>query len=202
MGMLMRLGRRSLMCETDNSLYLSPRKVERRHSCTVCGSVPLVRCRQVVCNVALMITSLGTDKDIAILITGALSRWVNHLSADLPPDKATQGLLRAVQANLKLAINYGLASNQTEMISSYLQVINMAQGDKWIRAQAQAVALALRAGKKSRPVKTAGDAVLAFATSELRTVNKTASVASVEDYIGNATADLGTTRLICAKWSR
>jgi len=128
--------------------------------------------------------------DITILLTGALSRWVNSLPSDTPPDKATQATLRGLQSNLKLAVNYSLASSQTELLSSYLQVIVMSEGDKWIRETSQAVGLALRSGPSAKPVATALQAIRSFATAELRNLSRIDAIASLDDFIGNATNDL------------
>lgn len=91
------------------------------------------------------------------------------------------GLIRAVRANLKLAIDASLNTNQTDLISSYLQIIIMSEGEKWIWDQTQNVALALRAGKSARPVKTARNAVTNFATRQLRQLDKGNALASVEE---------------------
>lgn len=131
-----------------------------------------------------------SHKDIAILLVGALSRYVNNLPDDVAPSSQTKNLLRQVRVSLKLAIDYSLAVNQTELISSYLQVIVMSEGDNWIRKSSQDVGLAQRLGKRGRPVATAFGLVQAFATRELRQINKTASVASVEAYVCNACEDL------------
>merc|ERR1712093_255152 len=140
-----------------------------------------------------------SHREIAILLTGALSRFVNQLPDDVRlQTPQMQSLIRAVRANLKLAINESLTSNQTELISSYLQIIIMSEGEKWILEQTQNVALALRLpGKEGKPVQTAMNAVKNFATRELRTLEKGNAVASVEDYLANATNDL----VIMALWS-
>jgi hypothetical protein len=71
------------------------------------GVTPLLHCLR-----------LGpSHSDVAILLTGAFSRWVNDLD-DAPPTKATKLLANGVRANLKIAINASLAANQTELISS------------------------------------------------------------------------------------
>jgi hypothetical protein len=127
---------------------------------------------------------------VAVLITGALSRYVNNIPADQPPTKEEKALLRGVRTNLKLAINYSIAIEETSLLSSYLQVVVMSEGDKWVRATAQNVALALRAGKRGRPVETARSSIVSFATAELRSLDKSASIAGVDDYISNAGADL------------
>lgn len=143
------------------------------------GIQPLVHCLR-----------LGkSHQDIAILLTGALSRFVNHIPSDKPPDRQTKTLLNKTRSNLKIAINESLHTNQTDLISSYLQVILMTEGDHWLRNQTQLLSLALRQGKKGggKPVKTAGEAVRRFATNELKSVDK---LAAVEEYTANATADL------------
>jgi hypothetical protein len=97
-------------------------------------------------------------------------------------EPATLSLIRAVRVNLKLAINESLSSNQTELVSSYLQIIIMAEGDKWVLEQTNSVALAIKTpGKEGKPVKTARQAVHKFATRELRSLEKAATVASVEE---------------------
>ncbi|KAK9895650.1 hypothetical protein P389DRAFT_67222 [Cystobasidium minutum MCA 4210] len=140
----------------------------------------------------LYASRLGKNhRDIPILITGALSRFVNNLPDDVSKvDSQMSGLIRAVRANLKLAIDASLNTNQTDLISSYLQIIIMSEGEKWIWDQTQNVALALRAGKSARPVKTARTAVTNFATKQLRQLDKGNALASVEDYVANASCDL------------
>jgi hypothetical protein len=98
-------------------------------------------------------------------------------------DPKMSSLIRAVRANLKLAINASLSANQTDLISSYLQIIIMSEGEKWIRDQTQNVALAIKAGKSTRPVYTARTAVTNFATKELRQLEKVKgnALASVEE---------------------
>jgi hypothetical protein len=71
----------------------------------------------------------------------------------------------------------------------------MSEGDKWIWSQTSNVSLALRAGTQGKPVATAASAVWKFATKEL---GKAALIASLEDYVANATADL----LILGTWSQ
>jgi len=90
---------------------------------------------------------------------------------------------------LKLAINESLTNNQTELISSYLQIIIMAEGDRWVKEQTQNLALILKmksgvkgsAGDEEKPVQWARDAVKNFATRELRQLEKGNAVASVEE---------------------
>lgn len=141
------------------------------------GVLPLVHCLR-----------LGkSHRDVAILLTGALSRFVNNTPTDHPLDKQRKLLLSKVRANLKVAINESLHTRQTDLISSYLQVILMTEGDAWLLKQTQLLALALRQGRHGKPVQTAQDAVRKFATNELKSIDK---LASVEEYTANATIDL------------
>jgi hypothetical protein len=80
--------------------------------------------------------------------------------------------------NLKLAIDYGLAKSQSDLIASFLQTLIMSEGDKWVMAQAASVSLALRGGTAGKPVTTAQSAVRKFATKEL---GKAGVIASLED---------------------
>jgi len=135
-----------------------------------------------------------SHRDVAILLVGALSRFVNHLEdADLQ-NARTKSLLKALRVNLKLAIDYGLQQSQGDLIASFMQCLIMSEGDKWVWAQTSTVALALRAGTEGKPVQAAEQAVRKFATKEL---GKAASIAALEDYVANATVDL----LILAAWS-
>ncbi|KAG7449270.1 uncharacterized protein BT62DRAFT_945391 [Guyanagaster necrorhizus] len=135
-----------------------------------------------------------SHKDVAIILLGAFSRWVNHLDeADIQKPK-TKALLKALRTNLKLAIDYGLAQSQSDLTASFLQTLIMSEGDKWVWAQVSNVSLALKAGTTGEPVKAASSAVRKFATKEL---GKAALIASLEDYVANATVDL----LMMAAWS-
>ncbi|KAF8529068.1 hypothetical protein BU17DRAFT_37260 [Hysterangium stoloniferum] len=135
-----------------------------------------------------------SHRDVAILLVGALSRFVNHLEdADLQ-NARTKSLLKALRMNLKLAIDYGLQQSQGDLIASFMQCLIMSEGDKWVWAQTSTVALALRTGTEGKPVQAAEQAVRKFATKEL---GKAASIAALEDYVANATVDL----LILAAWT-
>lgn len=83
-----------------------------------------------------------------------------------------------IGTNLKLAIDFGLAKSQSDLIASFMQTLIMSEGDKWVWAQVSNVAIALRAGTAGQPVKTAGAAVQRFATREL---GKADLIASLED---------------------
>ncbi|KAM0752831.1 hypothetical protein T439DRAFT_323439 [Meredithblackwellia eburnea MCA 4105] len=129
-----------------------------------------------------------SHRDIAILLTGAISRRVNDVSDNELDrmDPSTRSLLRAIRANLKVAISYGIQSSQTDLISSYLQVIVMSEGDRFIHESTNKVALALRAGAVGKPVASAGKVIDKWVSKEL----KEKEVASVGEYVANATADL------------
>lgn len=80
--------------------------------------------------------------------------------------------------NLKLAIDYGLQQSQGDLIASFMQCLIMSEGDKWVWSQVSMIALALRAGNESRPVRSAEQTVRKFATREL---GKASSIAALED---------------------
>jgi hypothetical protein len=81
--------------------------------------------------------------------------------------------------NLKLAIDYGLQSSQSDLLASFLQTLIMSEGDKWVWSQITSVSLALRSNPgEGKPVEAAEMAVRAFATREL---GKAAAIAALED---------------------
>ncbi|KAJ6539260.1 hypothetical protein B0H19DRAFT_961215 [Mycena capillaripes] len=136
-----------------------------------------------------------THRDVAVVLLGAFSRWVNHLEDDQMENPRTKMVLKALRTNLKLAIDYGLTKTQgSDLTASFLQTLIMSQGDTWVLGQAANVGLALRAGTEGHPVKTADSAVRKFATREL---GKADLIATLADYIANATADL----LMMGAWS-
>jgi len=135
-----------------------------------------------------------SHQDVAILLLGAFSRFVNQLQDDEIVLPKTKMLLKALRANLKLAIDFGLQSSQSDLIASFLQTLIMSEGDKWVQGQVSSIALALRSGTQGKPVSTAETAVRSFATREL---GKARSIAALEDYVANATADL----VMMAAWS-
>ncbi|KAF9482481.1 hypothetical protein BDN70DRAFT_875042 [Pholiota conissans] len=127
------------------------------------------------------------NKDVAIVLLGAFSRWVNYLEDSELEKPQTRSYLKALRVGLKLAINEGLAKSQNELIASFMQTLIMSEGDKWVHSQVLEVARALNAGPEEKPVEIAGAAVRRFATREL---GKADLIASLEDYVSNATADL------------
>jgi hypothetical protein len=80
--------------------------------------------------------------------------------------------------NLKFAIDYGLQSQQNDLIASFMQTLIMSEGEKWVRDQTAAVAIALRSGTEGKPVTTAEVAIRKFATREL---GKAKYLSAVED---------------------
>ncbi|KAI0733374.1 hypothetical protein C8Q72DRAFT_636905 [Fomitopsis betulina] len=128
-----------------------------------------------------------SHQDVTIVMLGAFSRYINHLSDedfDLP---ATKVLLRELRMNLRQAIDMGLQLQQSELIASFLQTLVMSEGERWVREETVSIAAALRLGAEGKPVQTAEDAVRGFATKEL---GKAGMITTYEDYVANATADL------------
>jgi len=95
---------------------------------------------------------------------------------------------------LKLAIDYGLAKSQSDLTASFLQTLVMSEGDKWVLGQVTTISHAMDAGPAGKPVNAADAAVRRFATREL---GKAHLIATLEDYVANATADL----LMLGAWS-
>lgn len=84
-----------------------------------------------------------------------------------------------IGANLKLAIDYGLAKSQSDLTASFLQTLIMSEGEKWVYSQVATLCLALRApGDDGKPVQTADTAVRRFTTREL---GKAELIATLED---------------------
>ncbi|GMK54391.1 hypothetical protein CspeluHIS016_0109770 [Cutaneotrichosporon spelunceum] len=136
-----------------------------------------------------------SHRDVLILLVGAFSRYVNQFEEDDFANKEVQNTLKMLRANLKLAIdNALLPQNQPHLLSSYLQVLIMSEGDAWIHKTAHDLGLLLR-DPATRPVAEAEALVRRFATRELRSVP--GGVADVEEYVWNATLDL----VIMAAWS-
>lgn len=138
-----------------------------------------------------------SHRDVAILLLGAFSRWINHLEDEEIPKPRTKVILKALRksptssytvlidlsfvstgTNLKLAIDYGLVKSQSDLTASFLQTLIMSEGDKWVWNQVSTVSLALRLGTAGQPVKAADSAVRRFATREL---GKAEFIASLED---------------------
>lgn len=142
----------------------------------------------------------------SLFLAGALSRFVNQLP-DRPEEASAQTLetLRKVRANLKLAIDHSLDREQTAMLASYLQILVMAEGVRWIAHAVKAVAHEFRASAAgdayaAKPTAVARDMLQRLLTTNLRTrrQNEEYMVAAIEDYLANATADL----VLMALWDR
>ncbi|KAG1820276.1 uncharacterized protein BJ212DRAFT_1297715 [Suillus subaureus] len=135
-----------------------------------------------------------SHRDVAILLLGAFSRWINHLEDSEIGLPRTRVILKALRTNLKLGIDYGLYKSQSDLVASFMQTLIMSEGEKWIRAQVSSASLALRSGNAGKPVSTAEAAVRKFATKEL---SKADAIAALEDYVANATTDL----LLLGAWA-
>ncbi|KAJ3559825.1 hypothetical protein NM688_g89 [Phlebia brevispora] len=133
-------------------------------------------------------------QDVAIILLGAFSRYINNLQDDEIALPRTKTRLKALRINLKLAIDYGLQTSQSDLIASFLQTLIMSEGDQWVLAQVASISGALREGTTGRPVEQASNTVRKFATKQL---GKADTIAALEDYVANATADL----LLMAAWS-
>ncbi|WVW81087.1 hypothetical protein I302_103078 [Kwoniella bestiolae CBS 10118] len=155
----------------------------------------------------LYATRLGERwRDVVILLVGALSRYVNHLDPEDFEKKETLRTLKALRANLKLAIDHTLLhlppGHSPVLLSSYLQVLIMSEGDSFLYKAIHEISLLLRSrsglsheGDGVKPVKEAESIIRKFCTRELRGVK--GGVGDVEEYIANATLDL----VIMAGWS-
>jgi hypothetical protein len=80
--------------------------------------------------------------------------------------------------NLKLAIDFGLQTHQSDLIASFLQTLIMSEGDKWVSQQAATIAGLLREGNEAKPVSNAHSTVRRFATKQL---GKADAIAALED---------------------
>jgi hypothetical protein len=135
-----------------------------------------------------------SHRDVAIILLGAFSRYINNLQDGDIPKSETKAILRALRTNLKLAIDFGLAKSQVDLTASFMQTLIMSEGDRWVSEHSIAVGRMLKAEYSGKPVHEAEAAVRHFATREL---GKADLIASLEDYIANATADL----VILGAWS-
>ncbi|KAH8830843.1 hypothetical protein DL96DRAFT_1594520, partial [Flagelloscypha sp. PMI_526] len=113
-----------------------------------------------------------SHREVQIILIGAFSRWKSLY----PKTKMLMKRLR-------------LAREQTDLISffpsSYYYVLKAIAGK--VQTQINNSALALRTGAEDKPVQSAESAIRKFATREL---GKASMIASLEDYIANATTDL------------
>ncbi|KAI0347066.1 hypothetical protein BDW22DRAFT_1351411 [Trametopsis cervina] len=126
-------------------------------------------------------------QDVAVTLLGAFSRYINQLQDEELSLPRTKTRLKALRTNLKLAIDFGLQTHQSDLIASFLQTLIMSEGDKWVSQQAVTIAGLLREGNEAKPVNNAQSTVRRFATKQL---GRADAIAALEDYIANATADL------------
>ncbi|KAH0587472.1 hypothetical protein H2248_006256 [Termitomyces sp. 'cryptogamus'] len=133
-----------------------------------------------------------SHRDVAIILLGAFSRYINHLNDEDILKPRTKVILKALRTNLKLAIDYGLAKSQSDLTASFLQTLVMSEGDKWVWAQVSTISHALNAGIVGQPVKAAE-----FARTSMFEVYLTLNVHHDFSSVGNATVDL----LMLAAWS-
>ncbi|CUA73863.1 hypothetical protein RSOLAG22IIIB_01384 [Rhizoctonia solani] len=125
--------------------------------------------------------------DVAILILGMFSRWINYLEEEDFTRKKVMINLNAIRINLRFAITQGLQHNQPNLISSYLQTIVMSHGETWLRTAVSDVARELNQGSEGKPVHTAIMSIKNFFTRELA---KADSIVTVDAYVANAGCDL------------
>ncbi|KAL1681631.1 hypothetical protein EV122DRAFT_249847 [Schizophyllum commune] len=85
-----------------------------------------------------------SHRSIALLLVGAFSRYINNLEEDEMSKKGTRGVLKALRTNLKLAIDHDLARDRSDLAASFMQVLVMSEGERWVAAQAEAVGRELR----------------------------------------------------------
>ncbi|CAE6521982.1 unnamed protein product [Rhizoctonia solani] len=132
--------------------------------------------------------------DMAILILGMFSRWINYLDEEDFARKKVMINLNAIRVNLRFAITQGLQHNQPNLISSYLQTIVMSHGETWLRTAVSDVARELNQGSEGKPAHTAIMSIKNFFTRELA---KADSIVTVDAYVANAGCDL----LLLGAWA-
>lgn len=133
--------------------------------------------------------------DVAITLIGAFSRYINHLEEGDFAKQETKSLLVSLRecvnytrrflwfiaasgGSLKVAIDYGLQSSQSDLLASFFQTLVMSEGDAWIQEQVRLVRTALRQGPSARPVEVARTSVKRVATHAL---GKAPLIADLED---------------------
>jgi len=95
--------------------------------------------------------------------------------------KSTSDVLWFIVASggsLKVAIDYGLQSSQSDLLASFFQTLVMSEGDTWVQEQVKLVRMALRQGPSARPVGVARASVKRVATHAL---GKAPLIADLED---------------------
>ncbi|KAG8748504.1 hypothetical protein FRC10_003637 [Ceratobasidium sp. 414] len=116
--------------------------------------------------------------DMAILILGMFSRWINYLDEEDFARKKVMINLNAIRINLRFAISRGLQHNQSDLISSYLQTIVMSHGETWLQTAVADVSRALGLGNEGNPAETAIMSIKNFFTKEL---TKAESILAVDE---------------------
>ncbi|KAF8605172.1 hypothetical protein BDV93DRAFT_522033 [Ceratobasidium sp. AG-I] len=132
--------------------------------------------------------------DMAILIVGMFSRWINYLDEEDFAKKKVMINLNAIRINLRFAISRGLQHNQPSLISSYLQTIVMSHGEAWLRTSISDVSREL-ANSEGKPADAAIMSIKNFFTRELA---KADSIVAVDEYVANAACDL----LMLGAWTQ
>lgn len=158
--------------------------------------------------------SLGPNfTGTAVVLTGAMSKYVNTLPDEqvylstrrrgngpgTSFDPRTMERLRKLRGTLKLAVDHSLATDQTQLLSSYVQVLFMSSGTSFITDSIATLCTSLRAcfsssaTATSDPVSEARESILQFVNHSLKKRDK---VAAVSDLVDNAAGDL----VVMAAW--
>ncbi|KAJ7710444.1 hypothetical protein B0H17DRAFT_1190185 [Mycena rosella] len=117
-----------------------------------------------------------SHRGVALLLLGMFSRYVNHLSDADFAEPAARETLRLLRVNFAFATARGILHADHNLAASFLQLV-----------------ISLRGTTPGEPVALADRAMRRYAG---RTVKTHEIIAALEDYIGNATADL----LMMAAW--
>lgn len=117
-----------------------------------------------------------------------MSRKVNDVTDDelAMMNPSTKSTLRALRASLKIAINASLSSPDTSLVSSFLQVVVMSEGNRWLLSSTHQLSLAFRTGPLARPIEQAEKIMFSWVSREL----KERQVSAVEEYTSNGVWDL------------
>ncbi|CAO1625162.1 unnamed protein product [Sympodiomycopsis kandeliae] len=154
--------------------------------------------------------SLGaTYTSTAIILAGVMSKYVNNLPDHLPRrkgDASGEGWLdnqmleriKKLKMNLKLAIDTSLQTDQTMLLSSYIQILFMSNGISFITDSVSTLTLSIR-NNSTNIVSESREIILQFITHNLKKKYNDSNpiVAGIQDLIDNATGDL----ILMAFWS-
>lgn len=124
---------------------------------------------------------------IAIVLVGFFSRCVNNMTDAMLMQPQAQSILRSVRSNLRVAIQFGIQNQCTNLLASYLQVIVMSEGQTWIEQCATSIGQTLVTSGARRALQVAADGVAQFVRHEL---SEETTNGALQDYIFNATTDL------------